>query len=297
MSGLPWIPLDVGFPTGEHAVALRVALQEEFAWARVVRLWAWVAQHRADGRIEGPAAVAMIESAAGWSGTPGAFVDVLCLRHIGLLDVTERGFYVHNWHLHCGAHIEKREKDRARHRGGNPKETPRNLHGNSAEEVGSLHGESAQERKRDKEKDAPPLAKPPGLEDVLAKKYPKTQAVLDALRARGLFVAHASQPGRRREVEEACSSLSAEDAATAVEASLSVKKKAWIGWHLEALTAEANRSSVGHDADPLDESWIPPGADANLWRTIRGNIYADHPEDAPKRLSEARRQFVERFAQ
>jgi hypothetical protein len=157
VSGLPWIPLDVGFSTGEHAIALRVALQEEFAWARVVKLWSWVAVHRADGRVEGPAAVQIIESAAGWTGTPGAFVEVLCLPHINLLDHTSSGFYVHNWHLHCGAHIEKREKDRERHRvpksSGGSKKPPRKLRGTSKEDYRSLPGESAQETDKDKERE------------------------------------------------------------------------------------------------------------------------------------------------
>lgn len=114
--GLPYVPLYVVFPRGKEAIALRVALQKPKAWAYVAEMWCGVAQNAADGRVEGPAAVHQLEDWAGWDGAPGAFVEALCLPHIGLLDVTERGFYVHNWDLHCGLHIQKREKDRERKR-------------------------------------------------------------------------------------------------------------------------------------------------------------------------------------
>jgi hypothetical protein len=105
MAGLPYVPLYVVFPRGKEAVALRVALQKPRAWAYVAEMWCGVAQFAADGRVEGPAAVQQLEDWAGWDGAPGAFVEALCLPHIGLLDHTDRGFYVHNWHLHCGLHI------------------------------------------------------------------------------------------------------------------------------------------------------------------------------------------------
>lgn len=162
MAGLPWIPLEVGFPTGPHAIALSVALGKPRAWSYAAQLWCWAADHQADGRFEGPAAVATVEAAAGWDGDPGKLVEVMALSHIGLLDVTERGFYIHNWHLHCGAHIEKREKDRVRHRVGGSKEPPRKLHGATKEvRQNSAH---EKEREREKEKDqkhAPGKPAPP----------------------------------------------------------------------------------------------------------------------------------------
>lgn len=114
MAGLPWIPLDVAFPTSRKAVALGIALQEPLSWAYVVRLWTWCATHAADGRIEGPDAVAVLEHAAGWTSRPGELARAMSLPHIRLLDETSSGFAVHDWDDHCGAHVEKRHKERAR---------------------------------------------------------------------------------------------------------------------------------------------------------------------------------------
>lgn len=306
MAGLPWIPLDVGFPTGEHAVALRVALQEEFAWARVVRVWAWVAVHRADGRIEGPAAVAMIESAAGWTGSPGAFVEALCLPHVGLLDQTDRGFYVHNWHLHCGAHIEKREKDRARHRKGDSENPPRKLRGNSKEEPRNPRGESAQEREREREKDPAPPARLPGKAEVLARQYPATQAVLDALSAQGIAMDHATQPDRRAKVETLCKALPVEVAAAAVAASLKSVPKAWIGWHLDALSAvgtKPTKTTPEPAAGAPDVSWMDSLNEESrrwameAWEVKQSEIRAlFKPESQPRALAGAAEMLRQEFA-
>ena len=114
MAGLPWIPLDVAFPTSRKAVALGIALREPLAWAYVVRIWTWCAQHAADGRVEGPDAVAVLEHAAGWATRPGELVAAMSLPHIRLLDETSGGFAIHDWDEHCGAHVEKRERERKR---------------------------------------------------------------------------------------------------------------------------------------------------------------------------------------
>lgn len=112
--GLPYVPLYVVFPRGKEAIALRVALQRPLAWAYVAQMWCGVAQNAPSGVVEGPAAVAQLEEWAGWDGDPGQFVEALCLPHVGLLDHTDRGFRVHNWDLHCGAHIDRLERDRKR---------------------------------------------------------------------------------------------------------------------------------------------------------------------------------------
>lgn len=113
-AGLPWIPLDVDFPTSRKAISLGVALQQPLAWAHVVRLWTWAARNAADGHVEGPDAVHVIEQAVGWTGEPGAFVGACCLPHVRLLDCLSKGFVIHDWADHCLPHIEKRERERAR---------------------------------------------------------------------------------------------------------------------------------------------------------------------------------------
>jgi hypothetical protein len=133
MSGYPWTRLYVDFPTGPKAVALGVVLQDSWAWKYVIRLWCYAARHQQDGHFTGPAAVATIESASGWSGASGALVDALSLQHVRLLDQTSHGFYVHDWHVYGGAHIEKLKKDRKRKRESRSTKPPRSVRGRSKE--------------------------------------------------------------------------------------------------------------------------------------------------------------------
>lgn len=136
MSSLPWTRLYVDFPTGGKAIALGIAMQDPWAWKYVIRLWCYAARHQQDGHFQGPAAVAMIESGAGWSGDAGVLVRSLSLPHIRLLDETDRGFYVHDWHHHGGAHIEKLKKDRRRKKERRSTKRPRSVRGVSAERRG-----------------------------------------------------------------------------------------------------------------------------------------------------------------
>jgi hypothetical protein len=264
MAGLPWIPLETRFPTGEHAIALGVALQNPMAWAHVVRLWAWAASNRADGRFEGPAAVATIETAAGWSGSPGAFAEAMSLRHIGLLDVTERGFYIHNWHIHCGAHIEKRVKDRVRKRNGKSKGTPRKLRGTSVEEFGN----SAQERERERETDTTTHTqgavdfRKAGAEAAAAVvspgPAPLADSVLKILRAYGKNAMHAS-PEARASVESAIYGATPEIAASRIAAAWNPAKP-WLTFYLEAITGQTKTKATRKGMAPPSTDFTSPEA-------------------------------------
>jgi hypothetical protein len=123
----------VDFPTGTKAIALGVAVQDPWAWKYVVRLWCYTARYQQDGHFTGPAAVETLERGAGWDGARGALVDALSLPHIRLVDLTDRGFYVHDWHEHGGAHIEKLKKDRKRKRDSRSAKRPRTVRGRSKE--------------------------------------------------------------------------------------------------------------------------------------------------------------------
>jgi hypothetical protein len=147
MAGLPWVQLDVTFPTSGKAIALGIALQQPLAWAHVARLWCYAAQHQADGRFVGPAAVATITAGAGWAGKPEEFVEALALPHVRLLDPIEGGYAIHDWLDYAGAHIEKREKERARLR--TYRERTRTERGQNTYVRGDI------EREREKKKEAP----------------------------------------------------------------------------------------------------------------------------------------------
>ena len=157
MAGLPWIQVASDWKGSKKAIRLRVFLQDEWAWAYVVSLWMWTAQHAGDGLIEGAGTLEVIADAAGWKGDPKHFAD--CLLRAGLLDETSSGFYVHDWHDYAGAHIEKREKERERLR--TYRERTRTDRVRSA----YVHGET--ERETETETDTPTVSLQPSKVSVI----------------------------------------------------------------------------------------------------------------------------------
>jgi hypothetical protein len=143
MAGLPWIQLAADWKGHKKAVRLRVFLADEWAWAYVVSLWMWTAQHQGDGKIEGAGAVEVIADAAGWKGDSKHFVD--CLVRAELIDETSDGFYVHDWHDYAGAHIAKRKKEQKRLR--TYRERTRTKRVRNA----YVHGEREREREKETE--------------------------------------------------------------------------------------------------------------------------------------------------
>jgi hypothetical protein len=150
MAGLPWIPLHTSFPASRKAVALGIVLGNPLAWAYAVRTWTWFAEHAPSGSVEGPDAVAVIEHAAGWTGTQGELVAALCLPHIRLLDEKPKGFAVHDWHEHCGAHVEKRERERTRLK--TYRNRTRTERVPNAVATTYVHGEREREKEKEREK-------------------------------------------------------------------------------------------------------------------------------------------------
>lgn len=145
---------------------------------------------------------------------------------------------------------------------------------------------------------APPLERLPSKPELHASRFPVTQSLIDLLSESGSYLAHPKARGE--ELEAALVVLGVEDVARGLSRELEGRPDIGsLGFFQSKLIAAAKRPALkanGSDFDPRDESWLPPGSDANLWRTIRSNIFADYPEDAAKRLVEARRQFIERFA-
>jgi hypothetical protein len=143
MAGLPWIQLASDWKGSKKAIRLRVFLEDPWAWAYVVSLWCWTAQHQGDGVLEGPGTIDVISDAAGWKGDAKHFVD--CMVRAGLLDETSNGYAVHDWAEYAGAHIEKREKERDRLR------TYRDRTRTKRVQNAYVHGETETERETDRE--------------------------------------------------------------------------------------------------------------------------------------------------
>jgi hypothetical protein len=137
MAGLPWIKVHTDLPTHPKAIRLRIELQDEWAWAHVVRLWMWAAQHSGDGRFEGVGSGVVIEDSAGWKGKPGDFVAA-CVR-CGFLDETSSGYAIHDWEEHAGAHVAKRQREAERKRKSRdrPRDVPRTSEGPEAPSGGT----------------------------------------------------------------------------------------------------------------------------------------------------------------
>jgi hypothetical protein len=132
---LPWIQVDANLPNHRKSVHLGVLLGDRRAWTYLVQLWSWASQNEPTGLVRGAVARMVIEHAAGWTGDPdrltAAFIEA------GWLDVREDGLYLHDWHEHQGAHIEKHLRDLARKRSGKTPpsgvEPARNRRGDSVE--------------------------------------------------------------------------------------------------------------------------------------------------------------------
>jgi hypothetical protein len=279
MAGLPWIPLATDFPDSRKALALGVALSDPLAWAYVVRLWTWCAKNAADGRIEGPDSVAVLEHAACWKGSPGAFAEAASLPHVRLLDITERGFAIHDWHEHCGAHVEKREKDRERMK--------RARNANRSRTVREQNAHVRGEREREKEIEntylvgeaylcsastsAPPAksveqierdtarrlgsearAGLPTQDELRSEKYPKTASVLAQLEALSCPGGWPTKSDTCAAVEAAIGSQSPASVAFRVRDAIKASGKPWLGHHLPEIRGVSAPKAKGMASPSTD---------------------------------------------
>ena len=101
------IRISVGFPN--HPKTVKLDRRLGFQGIRsLLALWTWAAQNRPDGNLGGangrstvvqrPLDEEDIEIAAQWPGEPGSFVATLVT--LGWLDLTERGYLLHEWDQH-----------------------------------------------------------------------------------------------------------------------------------------------------------------------------------------------------
>jgi hypothetical protein len=111
---MDWIRVDIGLPTHPKSFDLGEILGEQRAWARMVCLWAWAKSNALDGRIGGRDPTRVVESAAGWTGRPGAFVDAAV--EAGFLDREGAELVLHDWEEHNGKALKRagESADRAR---------------------------------------------------------------------------------------------------------------------------------------------------------------------------------------
>jgi len=112
MSGLPWIK--VWTAIGDHPKIQR--LERELglrdALGVVVRLWCWTADYCPSGDIPGTDIDTAAKAARGDSCRKPVQAMVNALVTAGLLDPTDQGFRVHDWHDMQTVHVEAEEKRR-----------------------------------------------------------------------------------------------------------------------------------------------------------------------------------------
>jgi hypothetical protein len=269
MAGLPWIQLASDWKGNKKAIRLRVFLEDEWAWAYVVSLWCWTAQHQGDGLIEGPGALSVIAEAAGWKGDPKHFVD--CLLRAELLDETTNGYAVHDWADYAGAHIEKREKERKRLR------TYRNRTRTKRVRSAYVHGERETERETDTDTTTHTQGavdfRKAGAEAAAAVvspgPAPLADSVLKILRAYGKNAMHAS-PEARASVESAIYGATPEIAASRIADAWNPATarilpvwndaKPWLTFYLEAITGQTKAKATRKGMAPPSTDFTSPEA-------------------------------------
>jgi len=110
MAGLPWIK--VWTAIGDHPKVQR--LEKELgvrdALGLVVRLWCWTADYCPSGDIPSADAPAAARAARGEACRKASSVVITALVTAGLLDPTDSGYRVHDWHDMQTTHADAEEK-------------------------------------------------------------------------------------------------------------------------------------------------------------------------------------------
>lgn len=110
-------------------------------------LWSWAHRHAPDGDLR-DYDVPDIERAAKWEGDPGSFVSVLADDRVNLLDVTDRGYVLHQFMQRAEARKEAKKKQKQRMSRDKEKPVP----GQSRDSPGNVPEERRGEEKRREEK-------------------------------------------------------------------------------------------------------------------------------------------------
>src|SRR3990167_1842948 len=104
-----FVAVDEGFPEHPKTLRLCATLDNELAWAYLVRLWRWAMRYAKDGDLS-KYEPAELEMAVGWHGEQGKFHSAAVKA--GFID--EAPLRIHDWMEHNGKWAEKAEKDRVR---------------------------------------------------------------------------------------------------------------------------------------------------------------------------------------
>lgn len=154
MACLPFFQLDTEFiEHGAGDLAALLDVDESAAGWAMVRLWTWVVSRQwerdtpPDGVVEGANADKLVERAAGWTGTPGAFVAALMDPAVQLAERTERGLRIRGTDRYAEA-WEKKRAERQRWHARNSKATPADSGGTPAEHQRSTAGKNQKKNQK-----------------------------------------------------------------------------------------------------------------------------------------------------
>ena len=143
MAGLPWFKFYADMPTHPKSRTLGCLLNMRDAWAKIVLLWCYTAEHSPDGRFAGACPAKVIEGIVGWRGAPGRFIEAALTA--GYLERDGEALVLHGWRDEQEAHFAKMLRDRAKPRG-NRKRPPRDMSGTDAGPARNPRGESRELR-------------------------------------------------------------------------------------------------------------------------------------------------------
>lgn len=108
---MDWLRIDCNLRHNPKVRKLGVLLKKDRAHSYLVDLWSWCVQFASDGDLTAFDELD-IALAAGYEGDPHTFISALIKCR--LIDSTENGLFIHDWHEKQGLLIERRQKDLAR---------------------------------------------------------------------------------------------------------------------------------------------------------------------------------------
>ncbi len=162
---LPWIQFHCAVLNHPKTIKLCLELENEEAWAHLVRLWTWCATNSPDGKLPDPR---VVEKLANWKGEPEKFLKAAL--KFGFLDEKKGEIFIHDWEEHAGAHLEELRRHREASARWRMKQKTFGDITVSSRESSRDSNVTALDRDRDRDKEekkrtASPAKKPPAVAD------------------------------------------------------------------------------------------------------------------------------------
>lgn len=284
---LTWFELEVGYPTGPKAQALKALLRQPHADAYPVRLWAYCYMQEV-ARFEGPAAVGIIETAAGWRGAPGALVAAL--TSCGFLDTAGDAYEVHGVRRRLEEAWFRRDaaaKRQRKHRDSSV--TNASVTRDSRVSHGVSHAETDRPTRPTNQEAQASARVPNAVQEAWDREHPANAALLASLKAAGKPLTKSLRADVTIGIERATKELGVERAMRVVLDAYDRDPNPSIGWYASALhraSAAAATRETPKPSEPLpapDPAFLDahPGS-REVWAEYEKNALSKATSEADK---------------